>query len=98
MPEIGAGDRITLRVPGSLDVSAVAGVRESIAALRAAGCERLVVDLQRVDFMDSHGLRLLIDTDREARDDGWSFAITAGGSPVERLLALTGLTRHFRRA
>jgi anti-anti-sigma factor len=50
-----------------------------------------------VRFIDSQGLHLLLDVDREASADGWQFAIIDGSPPVTRLLELTGLRDRFRR-
>ena len=38
---------------------------------------RVVLDLENVDFMDLHGLAVLMRSTRRARSDGGSFAIPA---------------------
>lgn len=57
--------------------------------LRQSGFRRLVVDLRRLDFIDSTGLRLLLACDAEARQDGFSFALTPGPARVQRVFELT---------
>jgi anti-anti-sigma factor len=54
----------------------------------------VLVDLERVAFMDLTGLRPLLSLAIRSRH-GQRVAITAGPPPVQRLLELTGLRRHF---
>jgi anti-sigma B factor antagonist len=70
---------------------------ELAAALdrRANGHRAIVCDLSRVTFLDSTGLRLLLTVGREEPE---RFAIANPSEPVERLLELTGMVEHFRRA
>jgi anti-anti-sigma factor len=70
---------------------------ELAAALdqRANGHRAIVCDLSRVTFLDSTGLRLLLTVGREEPE---RFAIANPSETVERLLELTGMIGHFRRA
>jgi anti-sigma B factor antagonist len=90
-------DRILLTVDGEIDMSTVERLRAAVREARAAGWDRLVIDLASVRFIDSQGLHLLLDVDREASADGWQFAIIDGSPSVTRLLELTGLNDRFRR-
>jgi anti-anti-sigma factor len=49
---------------------------------------RVVLDLQDVDFMDLHGLGVLMRATRQARSDGGSFAIARPAHCVRRLMEL----------
>jgi anti-sigma B factor antagonist len=91
------GERIVLVVGGDLDMASVGAVRNKLAAVVHEGWQRIVLDLRDVEFIDSQGLHMLLDADREARGGGWSFAITDGSEPLARLLAITGLEDHFER-
>jgi anti-anti-sigma factor len=48
------------------------------------------VDLSRLEFIDSTGLRLLLRYDAEARQDGFSFSLTPGPAAVQRIFELSG--------
>ena len=56
---------------------------------------RLVIDLSKVTFMDSSGLRVLLTTHRRAEEAGRSFALVKGGDTVNRLLEVTGLSERL---
>lgn len=92
------GDEATLAVHGELDLGTSEAVERAVRALREGGVHAIVLDLRPLAFIDSSGLRLLLQLDAEARADGFGFAIAAGDGPVRRLLELTNLTDGFQRA
>jgi len=55
----------------------------------------LVLDLSGVSFMDSTGVRALIDAGRAARDHDRPFALLRPSSAVARVLDLVDLRRTF---
>jgi len=57
--------------------------------LRASGFRHLVIDLGRLDFIDSTGLRLLLTEHADAREDGFSIALVGGKPAVQRVFELT---------
>jgi anti-anti-sigma factor len=54
--------------------------------------------LRELQFIDSSGLSLLLATDDDARRDGWEFSVVDSCPAVSRVLTLSGLSGHFRRA
>jgi anti-sigma B factor antagonist len=78
------GDRTVLVLRGELDLASVDGVRDRLLALhrqrRAA-----VLDLDELTFMDSTGIRLVLEAVRAAEQDGWPFFVTRGSPPVRRI-------------
>jgi len=62
------GTSVALRLEGELDIATAPRLRSMLAEEQGAGAELIVVDLERVTFMDSSGLHALIDGHR--RDDG----------------------------
>ena len=69
-------DRTVLELAGEFDLAAEpALLRELETALLSPV---LVLDLTRVTFMDSTGLRLLLEADARARDRGYSCTIVRG--------------------
>jgi anti-sigma B factor antagonist len=75
---------------GEVDLVTVHEVRENVRAA-AADCRRVVLDLRQVTFMDSSGLRLLVEAQQEADRDGFSLAVVRGPASLERLFEVTGL-------
>jgi anti-anti-sigma factor len=63
---------------GELDLATVPILHAELAALRNAGFRRLILDLSRLEFVDSTGLRCILDYDGEARRDGFTIALIRG--------------------
>ena len=81
------GTLVVLRLRGELDLMSVPTVEETVD--RHAGRQALVVDLRELEFMDSSGLRLIIELrDRQA---GTDVAFVAPGDRVGRVLDMTGV-------
>jgi anti-anti-sigma factor len=49
----------------------------------------LILDLRRLEFIDSTGLRCILEFDAEARQDGCTLALIPGPKPVQRVFELT---------
>jgi anti-sigma B factor antagonist len=80
-----------VRPLGEIDLATIDRVRRKIDDCVAAGCERVVLDLRGVTFMDSTGLHLALDADAAARASGWELRIIEGPRPVQRVFEVTGL-------
>jgi anti-anti-sigma factor len=89
-------DHVLVVLEGELDIATVGAVRHKVAALRARGFPRVVLDLRRLTFADSSLVHLLYELEVAAAVDGVAFAIRPGESgPARRLLNLTGLGGRF---
>ena len=84
------GNRVRLDLQGELDVFAIRPVRQRVAELVGAGLGDVVIDLRRLTFIDSTGMRLLIGLHLQARRDGWTFALIQGPEPVQRVFEIAG--------
>jgi len=78
-----------VRVAGELDASTAEDLRAHVGAARDERTT-LLLDLADVKFIDSSGLRVLLDASRAAANTGWSFFIVRPSSMVQRLITLTG--------
>jgi anti-sigma B factor antagonist len=56
------------------------------------GCYQLILDLERVSFMDCAGIRVLVDARRRVQEHGGSLKLVRPRPFVQRVLALTGMT------
>jgi anti-sigma B factor antagonist len=80
--------RVTVvRVQGEVDVATAPRMGETVNRLLARR-QRVVLDLRDVDFMDLHGLAVMVRATRHARADGGSFAIARPAFCVRRLVEL----------
>jgi anti-anti-sigma factor len=77
---------------GELDMASTDRVAEHIDELVDAGYADIVLDLRELTFMDSAGVRLVVQqtrrTDRTVR-------LIDGTDPVRKLFDLTGLRNHL---
>jgi anti-anti-sigma factor len=81
-------------VAGEIDVSTVAQFRERLLELADDG-GTLIVDLNRVTFIDSTGLGALVATAGRAAEHGGSlYAVCAQPQP-RRLLWMTGVDKRI---
>jgi anti-sigma B factor antagonist len=79
----------TITVGGELDLATVPQLYAAVAEHHDAGL--LVLDLTAVTFIDSTGVRVLIQADRSCARSGSRLAVLAGDGPVRRLLELCKL-------
>lgn len=83
-----AGSELTPH--GSIDlVSRKQFVDTGLEVLREHGS--LTVNMKAVDFMDSVGIGAVIELANAAASQGGSFAVVDPSTPVQRVLAVTGL-------
>ena len=76
---------------GELDLSTVAKVQEELRRIEANSPATVVVDLSKLTFLDSTGLRCIVTADERAREDGRRVVIVRGPDAVQRVFAITRL-------
>src|SRR5690242_16572381 len=81
------GDRLII-VHGELDI-ATAPRLAALTRLRQRH-HPVVLDLSEVAFMDSSGLKVLVEASERSRRDGWSFRIRRPSARVARVAMLAG--------
>lgn len=91
-----SGGLRVLRLTGELDI---AGVDRFERLLTADGSPEaggmFVVDLRRLTFIDSSGLRALIMADQRVRDEGGRFVVVRGPDRVNQVLEMTGVAKQI---
>jgi anti-sigma B factor antagonist len=87
-------DTVVLTVRGELDLASAELVAARLEELRAAG-EPTLLDLDELDFMDSSGLRLVLNAAETSDATGWPFSITHGPEQVQRLFESTCVTARL---
>ena len=84
------GDAAIVVPVGEVDLVTVHQVRDHLLAA-AREAPRVVVDLRQVTFLDSSGLRLLVEAQQLSERDSFQLAVVRGPAAVERLFEVTGL-------
>ena len=101
MEEIGRNEsiRVVIDESGTViaegDIDLAGGPLLEAAILRRESSEPVVIDLAKVEFIDSSGLRSLLGASRRANDRGTSVVLLRPSTGVMRLLAITGTTDQF---
>jgi anti-anti-sigma factor len=80
---------------GELDLSTVEKVEHELTRLEAAGPATVVLDLSRLTFLDSSGLRLIVSADQRARRDSRRFVVVRGPETVQRVFSITHLDEQI---
>jgi anti-sigma B factor antagonist len=80
---------------GSLDIATSPSVRAALTETSERGDHRLIVDLTRLEFLDSTGLGALIGGQRRAKEFGGEVRLVAKEGQILRLLRITGLLNVF---
>jgi anti-sigma B factor antagonist len=89
------GTTTEIAVQGDLDISTVADLKSIIADALGPAPERVVVDLRAVTFIDSSGLRCLIEAKARAEIDRLDLEVLRPPPPIDRTFELCGLDEIF---
>jgi anti-sigma B factor antagonist len=80
---------------GELDLSTVAKVQEELRRIEASSPATVVVDLSKLTFLDSTGLRCIVTADERAREEGRRMVVVRGPDAVQRVFAITRLEERL---
>lgn len=78
---------MVVRVQGEVDAATAPRVGEAVMRLLNRR-RKVILDLHDVDFMDLHGLGVIMRATRQARSNGGSFALVRPAYCVRRLVQL----------
>jgi anti-sigma B factor antagonist len=87
-------DAVVVVVEGELDLCAAAQFKESLARAETSRAPSILLDLDRVSFMDSAGVHVLLQFSASEGNHG-RLALTPGSPQVQRLLDVTGMRRYL---
>jgi anti-anti-sigma factor len=80
-----------LELAGELDAASAPALRERLAEIATRGKGPLVIDLTRLDFIDSTGLSVLLNAKRRLTRRGRGFALVCPPGHIRRILKVTQL-------
>jgi anti-anti-sigma factor len=92
--EIETQDRdglVHVALRGELDLSTVGKVQDELKRVEEGSPRTVVLDLSKLTFLDSTGLRCLVTADERARTEGRRVVLVRGPDPVQRVFAITRL-------
>ncbi len=83
-----------MHLVGELDLYNAPALRAALLDVADEQPERLVIDLQEVEFVDSTALGVLIET-RARLENKKAFLLAAPAPDTHRALTISGLDRHL---
>ena len=89
------GDAALLTLRGEIDVYTAPRLRQAIIDLVEGGASRIVVDMEKVDFLDSTGLGVLVGGLKRVRLQEGSLAIVTSQDKILKIFDITGLNKVF---
>jgi stage II sporulation protein AA (anti-sigma F factor antagonist) len=90
------GARHELSLSGELDIATAGQLTAALDESAPTAGQELVIDLTSVGFMDSTGLRVLIEANNRAKAGSFELIVVTGDSPARRVLELTRMDEHMR--
>jgi anti-sigma B factor antagonist len=85
----------TVTLEGEVDVYTAPRLKEELVALIQGGCTFLIVDLEKVAFIDSSGLGVLVSALRRARERDGAVRIVCTREGILKIFRITGLDKVF---
>jgi anti-sigma B factor antagonist len=86
---------VVLAASGEIDVSSAPNLRQQRVEISAGAPERVVVDLEGVDFLDSTGLGVLVSGLKRFRTGGGDLLLVCTRPRILKVFEITGLTEVF---
>lgn len=90
-----SSDRVVVRPMGRVDVESASALRDSLKQIADSSPAIVVVDLERVDFIDSSGLSALVSGLKATRQAGGLICLSRPHPQALTALRLTLLDRVF---
>jgi anti-sigma B factor antagonist len=89
---------VVIGVTGELDLASSPALEQELESGAASQAELVIVDLRKLEFMDSTGLSVLVRAHQRATENGQRFGVIKGPQQVQRLLTLTGVADRLNMA
>jgi anti-sigma B factor antagonist len=85
------GTEQVLAISGELDLAAASAFEAALERALTSDAERIVLDAESLEFIDSTGLSVLVRAQQRAEQSGRQLGLINPSAQVSRLLELTGL-------
>src|SRR5438105_9862249 len=80
---------------GEIDVYTAPRLRQTLIDLVEGGATDIVVDMERVDFLDSTGLGVLVGGLKRVKDKDGTMKLVANQDRILKIFDITGLSKVF---
>jgi anti-sigma B factor antagonist len=89
------GEFTVVEVAGEIDVYTAPKLRECLVELADGGHHHVIVDMEKVEFLDSTGLGVLVGGLKRVRAQEGSMALVCTSERLLKIFRITGLTKVF---
>lgn len=89
------GSASVIAVSGELDLASGPQLEEELSAIDPE-VSLVVIDLRRLEFMDSTGLSIIVRAHQRLAEQERDLSLVRGSPQVQRLLDLTGVAERVR--
>lgn len=86
---------VVIAPTGRLDAAGAQPLEAELHARLALGAARVIVDFQNTRYIGSNGLRVLLATQKRARQNGGAVKLCCLGTRLQEIFAMAGLDRIF---
>jgi anti-sigma B factor antagonist len=89
------GPFTVVEVGGEVDVYTAPRLREAVVTAIESGKNRLVIDVESVEFLDSTGVGVLVGALKKVRSNGGTLDIVCTQPRLLKIFDITGLDKVF---
>jgi len=86
---------VVVALDGEVDLYTSPQLREKVIELVDEGCRHVVVDLEKVEFIDSTGLGVLVACLNRLRGNGGDLSLVCTVPRILKVFEITGLLKVF---
>jgi anti-anti-sigma factor len=95
-PRVAAEGLVVLALSGELDIESVPTLTAAIDRVLADAPATVVLDLPGLEFLDSTGLRAILEAHERLETNGAQLVLTQGRRNVQLAFSVTGLDTHLK--
>lgn len=92
--EAGSGAPALISIAGELDLSNSDVVRTRLDEVDP-GADRVILDMQNLEFIDSTGLSTIVRLGKRVKERGGQLAVVVTKPSIRKLFAITALDKRF---
>jgi anti-sigma B factor antagonist len=89
------GTTVRLSLAGELDIASAGQVERELTRIERDAPATLELDLRKLAFMDSTGLRIVVAADARAREQSRRLVVVRGPEAVQRIFRMTRLDERL---
>ena len=93
-----SGESTVVRLTGELDLNCRRQFEATLQRVASVQAGNVVIDLSGLTFIDSSGLRMILELESQSRRDGFDLSFIRGQGQVRDVLELTGVDDALTKA